>query len=153
QQILAVVKARPNEFPAISKNRWTLLLDGIQDPGNLGSIIRIADWFGIAAIYCTPETADHYNTKVVLATMGSLWRVPVYYGDCKALLSKAMVPVYGTLLEGGNIFAGGILAPGIIVIGSEGQGIHPSILPFITKAITIPKLGHAESLNAAVAAG
>ena len=153
QEVLAVMKMHSSDFIPFKNNRWSLMLDGIQDPGNMGSILRSADWFGIAAVYCTSDTADRYNPKVVQAAMGSILRVPVCYGNCEVWLKETQIPVYATLLEGANIFKEQPLAPGIIIIGNEGKGIRPGMLEHITKAITIPKTGKAESLNAAVATG
>ena len=152
QQVLAVVKKPSAGFVPFTKGEWHLLLDGIQDPGNLGTIIRTADWFGIKALYCTDDCADCFNPKVVQASMGSVPRIPVYYGDAAGWLASAGIPVYGTLLNGSSIFSGPF-EPGVIVIGSEGKGIRPAIEKLITQGITIPGRGKAESLNAAVAAG
>jgi TrmH family RNA methyltransferase len=135
-------------------NRWSLVLDGIQDPGNLGTLIRIADWFGMQGIFCSEDTVDIYNPKVIQATMGSAARIPVQYGSLETLFTQnASIPVYGGLLEGTPIQEANMHTPGFLLIGNEGNGIRPHILPFITQAITIPKLGEAESLNAGVAAG
>ena len=153
QKVLAVVKMRNTSFISFKKDKWLLMLDGIQDPGNMGSIIRIADWFGITAIYCTPDTADIYNPKVVQAAMGSILRIPVCYGDCESWIQDSPVPVYATLLDGANIFEATPLTPGIVIIGNEGKGIRPEMLAHVSKALTIPKIGQAESLNAAVATG
>jgi len=151
QQVLAAVKIPGRIFEPFAVNEWSLLLDGIQDPGNMGSILRIADWFGIHSIYCTTDTADIYNPKVVQAAMGSLLRVKVFYGDAESWLSGTRNPVYPALLSGQNIFTLPKTEPGIIIIGNEGKGIRPSLLNQDYKAITIPRVGHAESLNAAVA--
>ncbi len=133
----------------------SLALDGIQDPGNLGTIIRIADWFGISAIYCSPDTADAYNPKVVQATMGSLAHVSIVYTDLPTLLQQAVCPVYGTLLDGTDIYRQELTPEGIIVMGNEGNGISAEVRPFITKKLFIPNFNadseHAESLNVAIA--
>ena len=142
-----------SSFISFEKDKWLLMLDGIQDPGNMGSIIRIADWFGIAAIYCAPGTADIYNPKVVQAAMGSLLRIQVYYGPCENWLQDCDLPVYATLLEGADVFSATPLPPGIVIIGNEGKGIRPEMLSHVSQTLTIPKIGHAESLNAAVATG
>mgnify|MGYP003582959704 FL=1 len=152
--VLAVVHMESSELKLLAAGKWTLVLDGIQDPGNLGSIIRLADWFGIENIICSADTVDCYNPKVVQAAMGSLWRVKIHYSDLKTVLHINMqLPVYGTLLNGDNLFQTGVLQPGIIIIGNEGKGIRPENLSYISKAITIPKYGEAESLNAAIATG
>ena len=153
QQALAVVSIPPTHFEGIPKNTWCLLLNDLQDPGNLGTIIRTADWFGIKNIFCTPETVDAYNPKVVQATMGSLLRTQLYYTPADALLSNFKGPVYGASLAGENVLKTTALSPGILVIGNEGSGIRDAVKPFINKHLSIPGAGHAESLNAGVAAG
>ena len=134
-----------------------LMLDGVQDPGNLGTIIRIADWFGIDHIYCSRETADVFNPKVVQATMGSLARVKVEYTDLSALLDTLPedYPVYGTLLDGNNIYDEKLENRGIIVMGNEGNGITDAIRQRVNKRLLIPSFPEdrptAESLNVAIA--
>ena len=152
-QVLAIVEQKQTILPEL-KNNISLLLDGIQDPGNLGTIIRIADWFGIKNILCTNDTAELYNNKVIQSTMGSFVRTNIWYGDVvQEVLAKQALPVYGALLNGTSIYELPKMKTGILVIGNEGKGIRENILPFLTKAVTIPKLGGAESLNAAVATG
>lgn len=152
-QVLAIVKKLPE--PAIHvKNRLSLALDTIQDPGNLGTIIRIADWFGISQVICSPDCADMYNPKVVQATMGSLVRVQVLYIELATWLSAlAPFPVYAASLEGKDVTAIGRIQEGILVIGNESKGISKEVMEQVTGKITIPGKGKAESLNAAVAAG
>lgn len=134
-----------------------LMLDGVQDPGNLGTIIRIADWFGIDHIYCSRETADVFNPKVVQATMGSLARVKVEYCDLPALLDSLPedYPVYGTLLDGNNIYKEKLDSKGIIVMGNEGNGISEAIRQRVNRRLLIPSYPEnrptAESLNVAIA--
>ncbi|KAI9449432.1 tRNA/rRNA methyltransferase SpoU [Russula earlei] len=145
------------EQPAItSKPLWdntlSIMLDGIQDPGNLGTIIRIADWFGITQVICSMDTVELYNPKVIQGTMGSFIRVTTWYADLEGMLTTAHVPVFGALLEGESIYNSIKPKEGIILVGSEGKGIRPNLLPFITSPVTIPRIGGAESLNAAVAA-
>ena len=135
------------------QNRLSLVLDGIQDPGNLGTILRTADWFGIAQIFASPDTADCYNPKVVQSTMGSIARVNVYYLNLVSFLGEAKMPVLGALLNGENMYKTKPVEEGLIVIGNESKGIRADVLPFIQQAITIPRIGSAESLNAAVATG
>ena len=115
-------------FSNINTQELSLALDGVQDPGNLGTIIRIADWFGITHIYCSQDTADVYNPKVVQATMGSIARVKVEYGDLLGLVESLPddVPVYGTLLDGDNIYQQTLENRGLIVMGNEGKGISPA---------------------------
>lgn len=136
-----------------TKNKITLVLDDIQDPGNLGTIIRIADWFGVNQIVCSNESADMYNFKVVQSTMGSIARVKIIYTDIEKWLSKQRdIDIYATTLEGKIISEMEKMKEGIIVLGNESKGISPEILNICTHKITIPKKGKAESLNAAVAA-
>ena len=133
------------------KNKFSLVLDGVQDPGNMGTIIRTADWFGITNIICSEDTVDAYNPKVVQATMGSLARVNVTYTNLAGLISAAKLPVFGTLLNGENIYSTNFGTEGLIIMGNEGNGIRPDIQQLVTKAITIPRIGKAESLNVAIA--
>jgi RNA methyltransferase, TrmH family len=150
---LAVIEASEFAFRPFAAHQWSVVLDGLQDPGNLGTIIRIADWFGISAIYATDDTVDCYNPKVVQSSMGSLFRTQVMYGPCHEWLGAAQVPVYATGMQGENIWNMEKLAPGILVIGHEGQGIRAALLSLATRVLHIPKLGNAESLNAGVATG
>ena len=135
----------------------TLALDGIQDPGNLGTIIRIADWFGIETVVCSPDTADAYAPKVVQATMGSLARVKIVYQDLAELIDALPTdfPVYGTLLDGRDIYAEPLTPHGLIVMGNEGNGISPEIARKITRRLLIPNYPAdrptADSLNVAIA--
>ena len=152
-QALAIMEKKKIKTEPQLKGNITLVLDGIQDPGNLGTIIRIADWFGIAQIVAAIDTADAYNPKVVQSTMGSILRVNVWYKELATWLSKVDVEIYGALLDGENIYTHQKISEGIIVIGNESQGIRNNLLPFIKYAITIPQKGNAESLNAAVATG
>lgn len=133
------------------------MLDGVQDPGNLGTIIRIADWFGIENVICSADTADAYNPKVVQATMGSIARVKVTYMNLSVLfdsLSKDF-PIYGTLLEGDNIYNQELTEVGLIVMGNEGKGISPAIRNLVNRALRIPNYPEgratADSLNVAIA--
>ena len=129
-----------------------LALDGVQDPGNLGTIIRIADWFGIDTIFCSHDTADAWNPKVVQATMGSIARVHIIYMDLAELLSHTTLPVYGTLLDGTDIYRQELTPEGIIIMGNEGNGISAPIRQLITRKLLIPAFREgAESLNVAIA--
>lgn len=135
-------------------NRVSLMLDNLQDPGNMGTIIRIADWFGVQHIIASRESADIYNPKVVQATMGSIARVHVLYEDLPAFLQKnTAVPVYAATLGGDPLPSVGKMKEGIILIGNESKGISKELLEFASCKITIPRVGAAESLNAAVASG
>ncbi len=162
QQVLAVfhIPDHAGSMPGAAQpcsagSSLSLALDGIQDPGNLGTIIRIADWFGISTIYCSPDTADAYNPKVVQATMGSLAHISIIYTDIPDLLGHACCPVYGTLLDGEDIYNQELTAEGIIVMGNEGNGISPEVRRLITNKLLIPNFNadneHAESLNVAIA--
>ncbi len=152
QVLLIAEQQEPAGEPKL-KNHFTLILDGIQDPGNLGTIIRIADWFGIHQIIASKDTAELYNPKVIQSTMGSFLRVKIWYRDLEPILVQKEVPVYGALLNGASMYATASPKEGILVIGNESKGIRETILPFINHAITIPRIGKAESLNAAVATG
>lgn len=153
-QVLALVqKMKLPEKPDF-KNKITLVLDNIQDPGNLGTIIRTADWFGITQIVCSPESAELYNPKVIQSTMGSILRVDVFYMEPDNWLNRiGELPVFCSALEGKNLFEIGPVKEGLVVIGNESKGVRASIMERATQKITIPKFGGAESLNAAVAAG
>lgn len=133
----------------------SVVLDGIQDPGNLGTIIRLCDWFGISDIICSPTTADCYNPKVVQATMGAIARVRVHYTPLVPFLkSLDGMPVYGTYLEGDNIYETELTAHGLIVMGNEGQGISDEVGSCITRKLTIPTFAcgrGSESLNVGIA--
>ena len=151
-QVLALVEKKTIKGPVKLKGKMTLFLDGIQDPGNLGTIIRTADWFGLDQIVVSADTASCYNPKVVQSTMGSILRVDVIVADLEALIQSSKMPIYGAVLEGKSIQTT-LAKEGIVVIGNESKGIRPPILALITDPITIPKYGKAESLNAAVATG
>jgi len=152
-KVLAVVgQNKLTQIPDL-ENKITLLLDGIQDPGNLGTIIRTADWFGVENIIASPDTADMYNPKVVQATMGSIARINIFYTDLNAFLSTNTITVCAAVLDGENISAIDKINECILIIGNESKGVRESIQPYIQKKISIQKNGKAESLNAAVAAG
>ena len=157
QQVLAVFRQATSGDYSINTSELSLALDGVQDPGNLGTIIRIADWFGITHIYCSQDTADVYNPKVVQATMGSIARVKVEYGDLLELVESlpADVPVYGTLLDGDNIYQQKLENHGLIVMGNEGKGISPALAKKVNHKLLIPNFPEgratADSLNVAIA--
>ncbi len=132
----------------------TLLLDGIQDPGNLGTIIRTADWFGVKNLVCGAGTADCYNPKVIQSTMGSIFRATIFYEDLNSFLAQnSSIPVIATSLDGVPLGPDEKWKNAFVVIGNESKGIQQSILAGAAKRIFIPRIGEAESLNAAVAAG
>ena len=156
QQVVAVMEMNKEEKVEVDADRLTIMLDGVQDPGNLGTIIRIADWFGIDSIICSPDTADAYNPKVVQATMGSLGRVSVTYSPLVPLLSSlpAEMPIYGTLLDGKDIYQKELTRHGVIIMGNEGNGISDEVRAMVTHPLLIPRFRQgesAESLNLAVA--
>lgn len=132
-----------------------LMLDGIQDPGNLGTIIRLCDWFGVETIFASKDTVDVFNPKVVQSTMGSLKRVKVVYTDLKEIISNnPEIPVYGTFLEGKNIFKTALTKGGLVVMGNEGNGISDTLKGLIENKLLIPPYNqesHPESLNVATA--
>ncbi|WPU95343.1 RNA methyltransferase [Mucilaginibacter sabulilitoris] len=133
------------------KQKFSLVLDSIQDPGNVGTIMRTADWFGIHDIICSEDTVDVYNPKVVQATMGSLARVNVHYVNLAEVLPQIELPVFGAMLNGENVYNADFGDEGLLVMGNEGNGISPGIERLINTAITIPRAGNAESLNVAIA--
>ena len=160
---LAVVRqpAPAKAAPALSPDELVLALDGIRDPGNLGTILRIADWFGIRQVLASEDTVEVFNPKVVQATMGAIFRVRVHYCrlarvlGCPAGPGMTAVPVYGTFLEGGNIYEADLTRGGVLLMGSEANGISPEVAATVTRKLFIPPFptgAHtSESLNVAVA--
>lgn len=157
-QVLAVVKT-PSPKEVVFKDKLVIALDQINDPGNLGTIIRIAHWFGIEDIICSENTVDQFNPKTIQSTMGSLFRVNVSYHNLKSYLQNLPkdYPIYGAVVENGeNVYEKQVQKHGIIIIGSESHGISNEILPLINNPITIPNFSinqKAESLNASIATG
>jgi TrmH family RNA methyltransferase len=152
-KILAIAKKFEINEPLI-KDRISLVLDAIRDPGNLGTIIRIADWFGVSQIICSADCTDMYNSKVVQATMGSIARVNVFYTDLPGWLKqRSGVRVYAAMLEGKDVTKMSTIKEGLIIIGNESMGIDKEVLQCANEKISIPRKGSAESLNAAVATG
>ncbi|MGB3616749.1 MAG: RNA methyltransferase [Catalinimonas sp.] len=148
---LAVV-ALPDRPPPDPNAGWLLALDGVNDPGNLGALVRLADWYGLPHLICSTDTVDLYNPKAVHATMGSFLRVPVHYLDLPTFLDRVEGAVCGALLTGGSSLHGYTFpASGVIVLGSESHGIRPEVAPLVTTPLTIPRFGGAESLNVALA--
>jgi TrmH family RNA methyltransferase len=142
----------PNTIPW--NNSISLMLDTIQDPGNMGTIMRCADWFGIKRIVCSRDCADVFNPKVVQSSMGSIARVQVFYEDLSAFLKEHNnVPVYAATLDGKDLYSYSGIQGGIVLIGNESKGIQEELLEKSRYRITIPRKGEAESLNAAVATG
>ena len=158
QSMLGVFKLPRNEhYTEFSITQLVLALDGVQDPGNLGTIIRVADWFGIKDIFCSLDTADCWNPKVVQATMGSIARVQLHYVDLNKMVESlpAEYPIYATLLDGENIYKQELSHHGMIVMGNEGKGISPILRTKINRKLYIPNYSSnedtAESLNVAIA--
>lgn len=156
--ILAVAKTKSITASQLELGPLTLALDGIANPGNLGTIIRTAEWFGIRNIVCSEDCVEVWNPKVIQATMGSIFRMQVAYTPLADFLRKQQQEdkaIYGALLEGENLFRKKHWEPGILVIGSESHGIRPELLPLITQPITIPRAADSitESLNASMATG
>lgn len=151
-QVIGIFKKPFAKVPAI-KGQTALALCSLQDPGNLGTIIRIADWFGVKEIVCSEDSADCFNPKVVQSTMGSIARVNISYTNLESWLSDQQVKKYATILDGTDITKSEKIREGIVIIGNESKGIPASILSLVNEKISIPKKGDAESLNAAVATG
>ena len=157
QQVLALFPIAETILPSLDDSSLIIALDGVQDPGNMGTIIRIADWFGITTLVCSRETADIFNPKCVQATMGSIARVNVVYTDLEEWLETlpANYPVYGTFLNGNNIYKETLTNHGIIIMGNEGNGISDKIGRHVNKRLLIPNYPEgrptADSLNVAIA--
>jgi len=160
QEALAIVAQPEIEIPKLNLSTdLCLALDFIQDPGNLGTILRIADWFGIATVICSENTVDVFNPKVVQASMGAIFRIKTRYTNLERFLSEtstSQIPVYGTFMDGNNIYTEPLSRNGIIVLGNEGNGISNQISKLVTQKIAIPtfstNINKAESLNVAIAA-
>jgi TrmH family RNA methyltransferase len=152
-KVVAVFKKKSPEVPDLA-GEIALMLDDLQDPGNMGTIVRIADWFAIDNIICSNNSVDCYNPKVVQSAMGSLARVNIFYTDLTSFISaNKKIKLYAATLSGTNIFKFSKIEEGIILIGNEANGVREDLLQLASHQITIPRYGHAESLNAAVAAG
>ncbi len=152
--VLAVGRiARATLAPGEVSRGFTLALDGIQDPGNVGTLLRIADWFGLDRVLLSPDCADLFSQKVINASMGSFARMRVVTAELAPMLAAATVPVLGCDLDGVSLRELTPPPAAVIVIGSEGRGLSPAVAATLSRRITIPRRGGAESLNAAVAAG
>jgi TrmH family RNA methyltransferase len=151
-EVLAVAKMKHVELNDVT-NKLTIALDKLQDPGNMGTIIRTADWFGIQNIVCSIDSVDLYNPKVIQATMGSFFRINIIYSDLKEFFTKNnSLAIHGALLEGENVYHKELNSKGtVLLMGNESKGISEELKPFITDKISIPKFGKAESLNVATA--
>jgi TrmH family RNA methyltransferase len=157
QHVLAVFEMPATQLHVENlKSQLILALDGIQDAGNMGTIIRLADWFGISTIVCSPDTVDVYNPKVVQATMGALARVGVHYVDLVSFLPTLQMPIYVTALDGNNIYTTSLTENGVIVMGNEGNGVSDAVKALATHSLLIPNFPvgslTSESLNVGVAA-
>ena len=159
QQVLAIFRQPTYQVNAseVAKTQLCLVLDDVQNPGNLGTIVRLADWFGIEHIFCSRGCADLYNPKTVQATMGAMARVQVHYVDLPELLGELDkdVPIYGTFLDGENLYDKTLENRGIIVMGNEGKGVSSDVARFVTERLFIPNYPEgretSESLNVAIA--
>ena len=156
--VLAVVRIPKRDLPSKDESGMVLALDGIANPGNMGTIIRTAEWFGIKQIVCSEDCVESWNPKVIQATMGSIFRMKVVNTDLERYLVQAKAngkAIFGALLDGENLFKKTSWEDGIIVIGSESHGIRSNVLPLITHPITIPRAEGSvtESLNASMATG
>ncbi len=150
-KVLGVFEVPQYDPPSFQS--WTLALDGVRDPGNLGTLIRICDWFGIPDLLCSPDTVDCFNPKVLQASMGSLARVRVHYMPLAESLVASGLPVYGASMEGQAAATMEFPDRGILLMGSESHGMTPDIKHLLTHTVSIPSHGGAESLNVAMAAG
>lgn len=151
QAALAVAPIPAQSSEALPQEAWGLVLDDIRDPGNLGAILRIAAWYNIPTVVCSPTTVDLYNPKVLQASMGAFLQVQVHYTPLPTLLSHTTQPILGTFTAGDNLHHVSLPCPSWIVIGNESQGIRPAVMPYIQQRITIPRYGQTASLNAAMA--
>jgi len=153
REIISLVKIPQYDLPEQLNAKLSFALDTIQDPGNLGTIIRLADWYGIQHIFCSEQTADCFNSKVIQASMGSIGRVKLHYGNLVHFFEKYQLPVIAADLNGTNLNDFKLKKPSILLIGNEGSGIHPMLNQYIQQRLFIPRVGQAESLNAAMACG
>lgn len=152
QMVLGVF--RIVEMKADPDIKLSLVLDGVRDPGNLGTIIRLCDWFGIEQLICSEDTVDCYNPKTIQATMGSLARVKVIYTDLVEFIQKSDLPVFGTFMDGKNIYKQNLPEEGLIIMGNEANGITPEVEALVNRRISVPQFGRqnlTESLNVATA--
>lgn len=150
---LAIAKTKENNYLCVNGNEIVLMLDDIRDPGNLGTILRVADWYGVKKVICSESTVDFYNPKVIASTMGSFTRIAVFYTQLTDFLAKQSkdLPVYGTFMQGQSVYQTTFKSSGYVIIGNESNGIGEAVEQWITQKITIPRFGHAESLNAGIA--
>lgn len=150
------IKLQEDTFLEAAKSEIVLVLDDVRDPGNFGTIIRTADWFGVTHIVTSETTTDFYNPKTIAASMGSFTRVSVTSLPLPEFLKSAhllKIPITGAVLNGKNLYESKLPTHGVLLMGSESHGIHETLLPFITESLAIPRHGNAESLNVGVATG
>ena len=153
-QALAVAKMKAHQLPNQFADELILMLDDVRDPGNFGTIIRTADWYGINTVIASESSAEFYNPKVISSTMGSFTRVNIFYHKLEDVLGNLPgYVVYGAFLDGQSIHVLPIQKPAVIVMGNESHGVADSLKPFIQKTISIPRFGRAESLNVAISTG
>lgn len=150
---LAIVHFRDGQEIENPSKNILFALDGIGDPGNLGTIIRTLDWFGYSDLVCSSDCAELYHPKVIASTMGSFTRMNVHYVELSDFLAKAKVPIYAADMNGSNLYSSSIAIPSIMLMGSEANGISDSAKKYVTDYIAIPRVGSAESLNVGVATG
>jgi RNA methyltransferase, TrmH family len=148
---LVVVEMPPETDQPLAAGEWALALADLRDPGNLGTLVRLADWYGLPALYCSPTTADWYNPKVIAASMGGFLRVRPVYTPLEPLLAHAPGPVYAATLQGQNVHRLARPQPGVLLIGNEARGLAPELVALAGQQVAVPRFGGAESLNAAVA--
>lgn len=148
QQVVACCHFIP---PSENSSTFKLALDTIQDPGNFGTLLRLAAWFGVGEVIASTTSVDCYNPKVVQASMGAIFQVPIRYTNLETELKETDLTIYGALLDGEDLYASKRKTKGIILLGNEGNGISPSLLPYIDIALTIPRRGEGESLNVGTA--
>lgn len=152
-QVLALVRLPVNNLVNLDRSASMVLLDHLQDPGNLGTMIRSCDWFGITQVVCSPHTVDAFNPKVVQSAMGSVLRVRIFYTDLRELLDAGLgMPVFAAVLEGQNVFQVQVKSPFALLVGNESRGVSTDLQHLASSTVMIPRIGHAESLNASVAA-
>lgn len=148
---LAVVRTKENRPLVADAGEIALVLDDIRDPGNLGTILRIADWYGVRKVLCSETTAEVYNPKVISASKGSFTRVSWWYGNVATVLEQTSLPVYGAFLDGADVHTLAFGPGGYVVMGNESNGIGPNVASCVTQRITIPRYGETESLNVGIA--
>ncbi len=152
-ELLALVHLpQEKEKTEVLVDNWVLAIDGLQNPGNLGTVLRTIDWFGFRQVFCSPDTVDAFNPKVVQATMGSLFHLDVHYQALEGVLEKKEYTVYGLASTGKSLYQTSLRPPGIVLIGNEAQGIRKNLQRIVDQTVSIPRYGNAESLNAGIAA-